>query len=396
MKPAESFDNNNDEVNSILLEIWEPSLIVLPIPERTTRANISFRLWLKLTNQTAKPWKFNLEPIITPELRSSDGQLLERKLTTDNREIYVEYNIIPYQRDNLVNKIVDFISSLIDDIARRGASWLRPKTATSIPIAAKIYWEKDLLQLQFLTNRYQALNSSLFEALKLGNYQLRFIYSSSSKIKPQSEKEHFQLRNIKQIKGDRLTTSFLNLRLVELSKPNDKVIEVDGIRFETILPETVLNLPEKKSGVETSVKIGIRITNNSNTDFYFNFYSTLIPQLIAPNWQIVKKHYTSNFLKRILVSDLLLAVPGKSITFFPHAELLWKKHDQFKLKIAAGDGGFWIFNNIKAGRYLLQLTYKNKSAQTTVYDRITKKGISFKKLWRGMVLVPLVELHLEI
>lgn len=55
MKPVEIFDNNNDEANSILLEIWEPSLIVLPIPERTTQANIFFRLWLKLTNQTAKP-----------------------------------------------------------------------------------------------------------------------------------------------------------------------------------------------------------------------------------------------------------------------------------------------------------------------------------------------------
>ncbi|NES73962.1 MAG: hypothetical protein F6K24_56650 [Okeania sp. SIO2D1] len=120
--------------------------------------------------------------------------------------------------------------------------------------------------------------------------------------------------------------------MVELSKPNDKAIEVDAICFETLLPETVLNLPEKKSGVETSVKIGIRITNNSNNDFYFNFYSTLIPQLIVPNWQIVQEYYTSNFLKRILVSDLLLVVPGKSITFFPHAKLLWKKMINLNLK----------------------------------------------------------------
>ncbi|NES70106.1 MAG: hypothetical protein F6K24_35285 [Okeania sp. SIO2D1] len=110
--------------------------------------------------------------------------------------------------------------------------------------------------------------------------------------------------------------------LYDFLKKQTQVIEVDGIRFETTLPETVLTLPEKKSGVETSVKIGIRITNNSNNDFYFNFYSTLIPKLITPNWQIVQEYYTSNFLKRILVSDLLLALPGKSITFFPHAKLL--------------------------------------------------------------------------
>ncbi|NEQ73644.1 MAG: hypothetical protein F6K23_11600 [Okeania sp. SIO2C9] len=138
------------------------------------------------------------------------------------------------------------------------------------------------------------------------------------------------------------------------------------------------------------------MTNKSNTNFYFNFYNTLIPQLIAPNWQIVQEYYTSNFLKSILVSDLLLALPGKSITFFPHAKLLWKKNDQFKLKIAAGDGGSWIFDNLKAGRYLLRLIYSNKDTETTAYDLITKKGISFKKLWKGMVLVPLIELRLEI
>ncbi|NES02699.1 MAG: hypothetical protein F6K22_07475 [Okeania sp. SIO2F4] len=393
MKSQEPFSNSLDPANGIFLEIWEPDLIVLPILERTPLANIlaniSFKLWLKLTNQRAKPWKIYPDPIITPELMSSDGKVLERKLTTKNREIYAEDNII-YRRDNLVNKVVDFMSSLIDDLARRDISWLSPKTATSIPIAARVSWEKDLLQLHLPTN------NSFFDALKPGNYQLRFMYESSNKTKLKTVKFPFQTINKKTIKGDRLTTSFVNIRLVELAKQNDKAIEVDGIRFETTLPETVLSLPEKKDGVETSVQIGIRITNNSNTDFYFNFYNTLIPQLITPNWQIVKKHYTSNFLKRILVSDLLLAVPGESITFFPNAKLLWKKNDKFKLKIAAGDGGYWIFDNLKAGRYLLQLTYKNKSVETTVYDRITKEGISFKKLWRGMVLVPFVELYLEI
>ncbi|NER03224.1 MAG: hypothetical protein F6K17_11625 [Okeania sp. SIO3C4] len=394
MKPAELFDNNNDEANSIRLEIWEPSLIVLPIPERTPLANISLRLWLKLTNQTLKPWKIHPNKIIIPELIASNGKLLERELTTNNQKNEANR---PYQGDNLINKVVYFISNLIDNFAKRGISWVSPKRAKLISIAAKICWQKDLLQLQLLTNRYQALNSSSFYGLKPENYQLRFIYSSSSnQTKFQTEKETLQIRNTKPIEGDRLTTYFVNLRLVELAKPNDKAIEVDGIRFETTLPETVLNLPEKKSGVETSVKIGIRITNNNNTDFYFNFYNTLIPELITSNLQRVQEYYTSNFLKSRLVSDLLLVVPGENITFFPHAKLLWKKNDQFKLKITAGDGGYWIFDNLKAGRYLLQLTYKNKSAQTTVYDRITKKGISFKKLWRGMVLVPIVELYLEI
>ncbi|NEQ73645.1 MAG: hypothetical protein F6K23_11605 [Okeania sp. SIO2C9] len=238
-----SFKN---EANSILLEIWEPSLIVLPIPERTPLANISFRLWLKLTNQTAKPWKIHPNKIIIAELMAPDGKFLERELTTDNRENEANR---PYQGNNLVNKVAYFISNLIDHFTKRSISWVSPKRATFISITANICWKKDLLQLQLLTNRYQALNSSFFDGLKPENYQLRFIYYSSSKIKPQPEKETLQGRNAKQIKGDRLTTSCLNLPLVELPKPNDKTIEVDGIRFETTLPGTVLTLPEKKSGV---------------------------------------------------------------------------------------------------------------------------------------------------
>ena len=394
MKSQEAFSNSIDGANGIFLEIWEPDLIVLPIPERTPLANISFRLWLKLTNQTLKPWKIHPDQIILPELIASDGKLLERELTTDNQKN--EANI-PYQGDNLVNKVVYFISNLIDDIAKRGISWVSPKTAIFISIAAKICWERDLLQLQLLTNRYQVLNSSFFDTLKLGNYQLRFIYESSgNQTKYHPEKETLQGKNAKPLKGDRLTTSLINLRLVELPKQNDQAIEVDGIRFETTLPKTVLSLPEKKDGVETSVQIGIRIINNSNTDFYFNFYSTLIPELITPNGQIVEKHYTSNFLKTRLLSDVLLAVPEKGVTFFPNAKLLWKNDDQFRLKIAAGDGGYWIFDNLKAGRYLLRLIYSNKDLEIAVYDLITKKRIFIKKLWRGMVLVPLVELYLEI
>jgi len=394
MKSHEPFSNSLDRANGIYLEIWEPDLIVLPIPERTLPASISFQLGLKLTNQTVKPWKIDADKIIIPELITSDGKILERELNTDHQKN--EANT-PYKGDNLVNRVVYSISSLIDDLARRGISWVSPKTAIFISIDAEICWEKDLLQLQLLTNRCQALNRSCFDALNVGSYELRFIYYESSKdqTKYQPKEEILQLRNGKQRKGDRLTTPLINLRLVE-TKPNDKIIEVDGIRFETTLPETVIRLPEKENGIETSVQIGIRITNNSNTDFCFNFYNTLIPELITSNGEIIKKDYTSDFLKRMLVSDILLAVPGKSIDFFPNAKLLCKKNGQFKLKIAAGDGGDWIFNNLKAGRYWLRLTYKNKSVETRVEDRNTKNIILFKKLWRGMVLVPLVALDLEI
>ncbi|MBP0011127.1 MULTISPECIES: hypothetical protein [unclassified Roseofilum] len=392
MKSHEPFSNTLDRANGIHLEIWEPSLIVLPIPQRTLPESISFGLWLKLTNQTLKPWEIDSDQIIIPELIASDGKILERELNTDPQRN--EANT-PYKGDNLVNRVVYSISSLIDNLTRRGISWVSSKTAIFISIVAKVCWEKDLLQLQLLTNRCQALNSSCFDALNGGSYQLRFIYESSrDRAKYQPKEEILQLRNTKQRKGDRLTTPFVNLRLVE-TKPNDKAIEVDGIRFETTLPETVLSLPEKKNGMEKSVQIGILITNNSHTDFYFSFYSALIPELLSPDGQTVQTDYSTFHLKRILASDQLLSLPGKSITFFPDAKLLWNRDGNFNLKIDAGDGGDWMFENLKPGRYWLRLTYKNEATEITVCDRIQRKRTLFKNLWRGMVLLPLIELHLE-
>ncbi|GGA25978.1 hypothetical protein [Okeania sp. KiyG1] len=382
MKSAEPFDNNNNEANSILLEIWEPSLIVLPIPERTPLANISFRLWLKLTNQTLKPWKIHPDPIITPELIASDGKVLEKKLTSQNREIYAEDNI-PYRRDNLVNKVVDFLSSLIDDLEKRSASWVNPKTAISIPIAAKIYWEKDLLQLHLL------INNSFFDSLKPENYQLRFIYESSNQTKLKPVKFPFQTINKKPIKGDRLTTSFVNLRLVELTKPNNRAIEVDGIRFETILPETVLTFPEKKGDIRIPVQIGIRINNNTPNSLRFSFYRTLSGEIVTPNGQIVSGIYRLLGVKSPKESDFPLVLPGKNLTFFPKA-LFEFKGDRFTLSIALGDGGFLSFEIFKPGTYQIRFTYNNKFEIATIYEREIKNTRLIENIWMGRISTPFV------
>ncbi|MEG3842127.1 hypothetical protein [Microcoleus sp. herbarium14] len=50
---------------------------------------------------------------------------------------------------------------------------------------------------------------------------------------------------------------------------NKNAVEVDGIRFEIIMPEIVfvLPIPKAKPGNNTSVQLGVRITNNtSNPD----------------------------------------------------------------------------------------------------------------------------------
>ncbi len=382
MTSEQAFNNKTSEAGGVTLEIWEPDLIVLPIPEKNPLANASFRLWLGLTNNTLRAWFFNGDRLITPELVAADGQVFKRTLMAKAQYVY---------KKNWAIKIVGFISKKIDYLRKKEPSWVHPKKAKYISIQAQICWYKDSLQLQLSARDSFDLNNPFYfwvvDGLKPGNYRLRFSAESGRKTLVNGGRKS----NVR--KSDRLTTSFVNLRLVELTKPNDKAIEVDGIRFQAIAPETVLMLPARK--VKTPVKVGLRIANNTQTNFTFSFYNTLIPEIITPNWQRVDKYYSSNILKAQLTSDLLLAMPEKSITFFPYAQLFWRKDDLWTLKIAIGDGGSWYFDNLKAGRYWFRFAYKNLNAETRAYDENTQEIMSIENLWRGMVLVPLVELCLR-
>jgi len=47
-------------------------------------------------------------------------------------------------------------------------------------------------------------------------------------------------------------------------------VEVDGIRFETLVPETVWTIPENQPGASTPVQLGIRMINNRSIPVQFN------------------------------------------------------------------------------------------------------------------------------
>ena len=393
MKPQYVFENSGDRASGIFLEIREPNSIALPIPPERSPANLLFSLCLYLTNQTLKPWKINSDSTIVAELINSEGNTLEEAASYTDRGNNLNQCDRGY---NFMNKIGEFISNLIQDITRRGNSWVSPKESICIFVTAEICQKKDYLQLILFIDRYPYKNIVIFDRLKPEDYQLRFIYrSQTDRTQSQRLTKILQATNTRRITGDRLVTPFVNLRLLE-SKTNDKRIEVDGIEFKTLLPETTLSLPKHDNSAEKLVKIGIQINNNHSTDFYFNFYSTLIPTLIHSNGLEIPASYSTDILQTMVVSDLILADSGKTITFFPHAKLSSHRDGRrLKLKIDAGDGGDWTFFHLNPGQYFLRLTYKNRSVETTVYDPIAKQSIQFQNLWKGMVLLPLVALNLE-
>lgn len=395
MTSGESTDSNAVEVDGIRIEISNPFLIVLPIPENRNGANTSVRLGMSITNNTSTPFRLNPYGTFIPELVASDGQAQHRQVFTDEPIASTKPNIpvLPGLRSFLAR----FLSNLVHPLGlfetREIDCWfVEPGWPQVVPLTVRLCWQDNLLQLEGSTipddcqHPRRPNNSWSFDALHPGIYQLRFIYHTDRGTRPDSDPDTRE-----EMGSGQLATPFVNLRLVEPVELDRTAVEVDGIRFETLVPDRVLTIPEKKRGVETYVQLGICITNNTLTPHRFSFYASLRPEIVASDGQIIRGGCLSNILIGPLESDFQLAMPGKSAIFFPDATLFWSKHDQFTLRVPAGDGGFWFFHDLKPSTYQVRFTYSNKNTEATIYRRESTDTKLIEGLWTGMVSTPFVE-----
>jgi len=175
---------------------------------------------------------------------------------------------------------------------------------------------------------------------------------------------------------------------------NRGAVEMDGIRFEILVPKQMLKVPPEKRGSEVTVQMGIQITNNTLTPLRFSFYASLIPELLISNDQIVQADYFTSFLRRRFASDFPLTMPGENVIFFPNAKLFWIKRKVLGLEIAAGDGGSWIFDNLTISTYKIRFILINQNAMAMVDDGVSKEIKLIENIWSGTVSTPFLNLNL--
>ncbi|WP_193195685.1 hypothetical protein [Nostoc sp. MG11] len=402
MTSVESNESNFFEIDGIHLRIWEPDLIVLPIPENRSDSSISVEIVeikVYLINNTPNPCHLNPNQTLIPELLTLDGQVLQGQITLDEPVDELQRNIPPQSGFGIWLR--QFVSNLANLLKRSETRVFDPRLINSglhipLTLALRLIWQNNHLQLQVINSpRYSPIIFSLldkswfFDGLQLGKYQLRFIWGNLGNSESSSD-----LQTRETLSAVQLATQFVNFRLVEPVGSHNNAIEVDGICFETLMPERVLTLPEKKRGIETRMQLGIRIINNTSTAVRFSFFATIIPQLVEANNQVCLRGYFSRITKRPLVSDFPLIMPGENLTFFPYTLFFWCKRNQFTLNIDAGDRGYWSFEALKAGVYQIQLTYNNKDAVAEIYHRETMNTNLIEDIWTGMVSTPQVEFRL--
>jgi hypothetical protein len=181
-------------------------------------------------------------------------------------------------------------------------------------------------------------------------------------------------------------------------------VEVDNVRFETVVSERVLTIPEAKRGVYTTVQLGIRISNNTQTLFYFSSYVySMFPEMIAPDGQVMVTGLHSERLSPPFESDFVLVNPGESVTFSRDAFLFWiqnrkKKRDRkLTLNIPFPSEDIYAFRPLYPGRYRFRFKYReSREGMEEYYHWIEPTVLEtiLQNLWTGEVLTPLVEIRL--
>jgi hypothetical protein len=214
--------------------------------------------------------------------------------------------------------------------------------------------------------------------IKPGTYQLRFIYRTN-------------IETSAGVEIVRLYTQFINLRLIETIATNKNSVEVDGIRFETLVPQQLLTIPQKQPDAITSVQFGLRVTNGSLIPYRFNFHG-LKPEIQNMNGLSLYRVYNTNATFGLDESHFLLAMPGETLTYFVDGQLRWSV-DSHQIVMQGRDsiGGYWSFQTLNPGKYRLRFTYTGSSQSSLT--RVLR-GVVIEDLWTGIVPTPFIEFRL--
>ena len=163
-------------------------------------------------------------------------------------------------------------------------------------------------------------------------------------------------------------------------------VEVNGVRFEAIVPEQIWQIPENRPGAYTPIQLRFRITNLSSVPFRFTWCCTLSivlvdencgrPKYARPFREVIGEKETSPTLK-----------PGERAVFVRDGRLVWH-NDQLRVEVFFGDRQYWGFDGLQPDSYELSFVYGHLHRDTDSQHR-DPYG-----LWTGVASTPRFKIHL--
>ncbi|MDY6782420.1 MAG: hypothetical protein SW833_07695 [Cyanobacteriota bacterium] len=145
---------------------------------------------------------------------------------------------------------------------------------------------------------------------------------------------------------------------------NSQAVEVEGICFETIVPQTTWRIPENEPDASTPIELGMKITNNSSTPYRFTRFA-LSADLMRLDRQAVEIGTLVN-LGKDWDTDHPLVEPGNSETFLLEGEIRWQSN-QLTLWVHRRGFGTTIINPIHQRQNYFRFIYINDTSEAVVW-----------------------------
>src|SRR4028119_1173791 len=362
----ESFKDDALEANGIFIELVGPHpkvypTRVYPIQKNLLGVNTSIPVIVRIINNTSTSFRLNQSQTFIPEVWTSDNQTRQRLLDIDYPAASARQNR-PLDREGTSGfaGLRPNLAPAIEQNETIKFDWweIKPELPTIICITALLYWDNNLLLLKVPTipDKFPRFvkpdNFWYFEVLPEQTYQLRCVFNTDRNTTPVSESDTKAARTAQETGSGLLASPFVNLRLVMPLSTDSSAIEVDGIQFKTEMPEPVLTIPSKCPGNQTTVKLGIRATNNTSTAFRFQQLDSIDLTLIGNDGKEIK--WSSDLLRTWVGKgpNYYLAQPRDSALFVLDGRLSWHGN-RLILGIPNKAGGFYYFYDLKPGPYHL-------------------------------------------
>lgn len=365
---------NPSQFNRITKLIWQKKLIAISIPEREYSVKASIDISVYFNNNSIFYRHLNPAKSFLPEITTSHRQVLKALLATDKSRKKIQKNWLSTN----YSKITRFF--------RERHLYLVPaKDAMGISTNAKIFWQEDKLNIQFHLDDFYPFNPKPYcsiENIIPGKYRFRFNYLNTAKAFNRNSRP--------------IATNDKEFYLLKPVESNPNAVEIDEIQIETILSQTSVIIPHKENDIETPVSVGMKILNKTQSAFRFDFYNTLIPQMIKEDGQIIRILLGSNQLLSCTEAHYPLANPGEFVTFFPNAKLFWF-NGELCLKIAIECGGFYCFRNLQSGEYLIRFVYRKSNNLIKMRNKHNQNNYIKPLQWldRTIIATPYVKLGLR-
>ncbi len=173
---------------------------------------------------------------------------------------------------------------------------------------------------------------------------------------------------------------------------DSQFVEVDGIRFETLLPQPIVTLPKK--GEKTTVQFGVRITNLTSTPCRFDL-QRFLPDMLHPCGKLMYMDLGRNTSTLFEDSDVPLILPSQSVEFLINGNFIHRnKENSIQLTGPAIYGGVWRFYHIQPGKYRIRLWYENNLSEKKMISASIGRTI-VQQFWIGKIKTPFSDFTLQ-